>query len=258
MSPSLFQDIVFGPVHSRRLGLSLGVNILSVDQKICSFNCLYCECGWNPKEDKSAPFVPRNEVKQALEQRLIQISESDEKIDVITFAGNGEPTLHPEFEGIINDTVILRDKYLKVPIAVLSNSTMLWKESVRNALQLIDLPILKLDSAIPETLRLLNNVPESFDTNRYYDNLKAMKGKAIVQTMFIRGKYNGQIIDNTTDSELSAWLSLINELQPIQVQIYTLHRIPPATELKRVEQSELRRIRDILISKNISVQMAEN
>ncbi|PKP22099.1 MAG: radical SAM protein [Bacteroidetes bacterium HGW-Bacteroidetes-21] len=258
MSPSLFQDIVFGPIRSRRLGISLGVNILSTDQKICSFNCLYCECGWNPQKSKTEAFVPRQKVKAALEQRLIEAVSTKEKIDVITFAGNGEPTLHPDFAEIIEDTILLREKYLPVPIAVLSNSTMLKNEKVRAALLHIELPILKLDSAIPATIKILNNVSSSFNVEEYINCLKFMKGKAIIQTMFIRGSYNGQTFDNTTDLELAAWLKLIIELNPIQVQIYTLHRLPPATTLERVEMSELIEIRDLLTANNIKVQMAEN
>ncbi len=257
MTNRLFRDVVFGPVHSRRLGLSLGINIFPAELKICSFNCIYCECGWNTGEKKS--YVPRDVVRNEMEKHFRNISESGDKPDVITFAGNGEPTIHPEFSGIIDDTIMLRNKYLKgVPIAVLSNSTMLQNEQVRNALLRTEIPILKLDSAVRATMMTINNVSSSFRFEEYINGLIMMKGRAIIQTMFVKGTINGVAFDNSTSEEVEKLTGLLKKIEPKEVQIYTLHRVPPLSTVFRIDNERLKEIESMLINNSIKVHLVLN
>ena len=160
-----FNQTIFGPLISRRLGISLGINLLPNDTKLCSFDCIYCECGWNPDRKKQQVFLPkRTDVQSQLKHKLIEMSAEFQLPDVITFAGNGEPTLHPDFAGIVDDTIQLRNELSpKSKIAVLSNATMLHKASVVEALKKVDDNILKLDSGILETILLLNKPVGKFD-----------------------------------------------------------------------------------------------
>ncbi len=258
MSTFLFDQIIFGPVKSRRLGISLGVNLLPTDSKICSFNCIYCECGWNPKKREQKSKLPARElVKQKMEEKLQEMVRNNELPDVITFAGNGEPTLHPDFEKIIDDTIALRNLLApKAKIAVLSNSSMLHKPSVVRALLKIEDNILKLDSAFEETVNLIDCPAGHFSLNKVVENLKSFNGKLIIQTLFLRGNHNGQTIDNTTEHEVSAWLKLIDEIKPSQVMIYTIDRDTPLAGLEKVKLEELKQIASRVESLGIKVQVS--
>jgi len=258
MSTFLFDKIIFGPVKSRRLGVSLGVNLMPTDSKVCSFDCIYCECGWNPKKrDEKAVLPSREEVKQKMAEKLAEMVENKELPDVITFAGNGEPTLHPEFEGIIDDTIELRDKLApKARIAVLSNSSMLFKDSVKRALLKVEDNILKLDSAFEETVKLIDCPVGRFNLNEVVENLKSFNGKLIIQTLFVRGNHNDQRIDNATETEVLAWLKLIEDINPLQVMIYTIDRDTPAAGLEKVNIEELKQIASRVESLGIKVQVS--
>ena len=240
----LFDQIIFGPVKSRRLGVSLGVNLLPTDSKVCSFDCIYCECGWTPKKrEKKAVLPSRQQVRQQMEEKLTEMVLCHELPDVITFAGNGEPTLHPEFEGIIDDTIELRNQLAPgAKIAVLSNATMLHKPSVIRALLKVEDNIQKLDSAFEETVRRIDCPASNFKLKEVVENLKSFNGKVIIQTLFLHGSFKGEIIDNTTEEELSEWLKLIAEIKPSQVMIYTIDRDTPATGLEKVNLEELQLI----------------
>lgn len=244
MSTFLFDQIIFGPVKSRRLGVSLGVNLLPTDSKVCSFDCIYCECGWTPKKREQKAVLPsRQLVGQKMEEKLLSMKENGELPDVITFAGNGEPTLHPEFEGIIDDTLHLRDQLApKARIAVLSNATMLHKPQVIRALLKVEDNIQKLDSGFEETIRRIDCPVANFKLKNVVENLKLFEGKVIIQTLFLRGTFKNETIDNTTEEELSAWLKLIAEIGPSQVMIYTIDRDTPATGLEKVNLSDLQKI----------------
>jgi wyosine [tRNA(Phe)-imidazoG37] synthetase (radical SAM superfamily) len=244
MPTFLFDKTIFGPVISRRLGVSLGINLLPNDSKLCSFDCIYCECGWNPKKrDKKVKLPTRIEVSTLLREELIKMDNESLNPDVITFAGNGEPTLHPEFAGIIDDTIQIRNELCpNARIAVLSNSTMLNKASVVEALKKVDDNILKLDSGITETILLLDQPAGKFDLRKVINQLKQFEGELIIQTMFIRGKFNGQIIDNTTESEIKAWKNLLNEIRPKSVMIYTFARDTPTNDLHKVPVEDLESI----------------
>ncbi len=244
MATFLFDKIIFGPVKSRRLGISLGINLLPTDSKVCSFDCVYCECGRNPKKyTKKVTLPARSEVKEKLEAMLIKMVAEKQLPDVITFAGNGEPTLHPEFAGIINDTIELCKKYTpKARVAVLSNATMLHKKPVFDALLKIDDNIQKLDSAFEETIKLMDCPNDSFDLNRVVQQLAAFRGKVIIQTMFVRGTVEEQRIDNTTDREIEAWIQLLQIINPSQVMIYTIDRDTPVNTLEKISLNELNSI----------------
>lgn len=241
---SLYHDIIFGPVHSRRLGLSLGVNLLPTESKLCSFDCIYCECGWNAEHPGGRRFNAREEVRAQLEAALRRMAAQGTPPDVITFAGNGEPTLHPQFEAVIGDTIALRDELCpSARVSVLSNATQLHREEVRRALRRVDNNILKLDSAFDATARLINNPQSaSYSIRSVVEQMKGFDGELTVQTMFLRGECDGQKIDNTTEEEVSAWLRLIDHIRPRQVMVYSLDRDTPCRTLEKVPREELQAI----------------
>ena len=241
----LFNQIIFGPIHSRRLGLSLGVNLLPIDAKICSFNCIYCECGFNTSiHEWSMPT--REQVRECLEAKLQQMVEENKLPDVITFAGNGEPTLHREFEQIIDDTIELRNRFCpSAKVSVLTNSTRIGKSAVFCALRKVDNPILKLDSAFDSTVRILDQpTGKLFTIAELTEQMKQFEGNFIIQTMFLRGEHNGEKFDNTTEKEVNAWLNILEEVHPRQVMIYTIDRETPVKSLQKITLPELQIIAD--------------
>ena len=242
MSTALYDKVIFGPVHSRRLGLSLGVNLLPTDNKLCSFNCIYCECGWGAKGVKPR-FNSREDVRTLLSAKLREMVADGTPPDVITFAGNGEPTMHPEFPAIVDDTLALRDELCpSAKVSVLSNATMIGREEVRKALLKVDNNILKLDSAFDDTVRLIDGPNGDYSVARTVERMKLFGGQLIVQTMFLRGSFQGARVDNTTEREVEAWLQLIASIAPRQVMIYTIDRDTPAEDLEKVPVDELRKI----------------
>lgn len=253
----LFDQIIFGPIHSRRLGLSLGVNLLPVDAKICSFNCIYCECGFNTTI-QDFPFPTRAQVSEILSAKLQQMNTEGEIPDVITFAGNGEPTLHPDFEGIIDDTIELRNKFCPTAkVSVLSNSTRVHKAHIFSALNKVDNNILKFDSAIDRTMKLIDQpVGKQISIKWLIEQLKKFDGKLIIQTMFLRGKYQGESIDNTTDEEITAWLNALEIIRPQQIMIYSLDRDTPVQQLQKVYVEELNIIAEKARDRGFDVAVA--
>lgn len=247
----LFDSIVYGPIRSRRLGVSLGVNLLPTDSKLCTFDCVYCECGWN--QTTVRPILPsREEVYVALKS---QLANNGTEIDVITFSGNGEPTLHPEFLGIIEDTCALRDVYCKkAKVSVLSNSTQLGRADVVKALRLCDNRILKLDSAIDKTMQIIDqpNNP-NLKVEQIVQWLEAFHGDFTLQTCFLRGEYNDEIIDNTTLQELTAWYKMVDRLRPKQVMIYVIDRATPLKTLEKIPAEKMKEIATPLRAKGIDI-----
>lgn len=240
---SLYNDIIFGPVRSRRLGISLGVNLLPVESKLCSFDCIYCECGWNADHPGMRRFNSRDDVRQMLRSTLTRMVADAAPPDVITFAGNGEPTLHPEFEQIIDDTLALRDELCpSAKVSVLSNATQIGRESVRRALLRVDNNILKLDSAFDRTVQLVDRPQGSYTVADTVEKLKLFDGHLIIQTMFLRGEIDSLRIDNTTEEEIAAWLRLIADIAPQKVMVYSLDRDTPCKTLERVSREELEAI----------------
>ena len=247
----LFDSIVYGPIRSRRLGVSLGVNLMPTTAKLCTFDCVYCECGWN--QTVLHPQLPtREQVHAALD---LQLSTIDVQPDVITFSGNGEPTLHPDFLGIIQDTCALRDQYCpKAKVSVLSNSTQLGRKDVVEALLLCDNRILKLDSAIDSTMQLIDKpINQYLTVDQIVRWLSLFEGDFTLQTCFLRGEYEGMIIDNTTPEELFAWYQIIDTLHPKQVMIYVIDRATPLQTLSKVSADEMEAIAAPLREKGIDV-----
>ena len=254
----LFHSTIFGPIHSRRLGASLGINLSPNDGKVCTFDCIYCEAGYNSQGTGTTGLPKRENVKIELENKLKQMRQDNESLDVITFSGNGEPTIHPEFANIINDTIKLRNKYFpNVKISVLSNSTRLDNESVIEALRLVDNNILKLDSAITSTMRLIDqpNTP-SFTSEKVIEQIAQFAGQCVIQTMFLRGWHNGNRIDNTTADEVKELIRAYKCISPRQVMIYSIDRKTPEQNLEKVNTEELNQIADIIRNEGINVTVS--
>ena len=258
MSTILFSEIVFGPIHSRRLGTSLGINLLPYDGKLCSFDCIYCECGLNKDFRTKTKLPDRKNVQSALKDKLVSLKKEGVIIDVITFAGNGEPTMHPDFHEIIDDTITLRNIYYpNSKISVLSNGMHLDKPKVVEALKKTDNPILKLDSAIDETIRVLDrpNSP-SYTVARQVERFKQFNSNFILQTMFLKGEFEGNKIDNTTEEEVSAWLELVSDLNPREVMIYTIDRETAVKGLEKISIEDLKKIAGKVVQLGIKTNVA--
>lgn len=252
----LFHSTIFGPIHSRRLGVSLGVNLMPSDGKICSFDCLYCEAGFNAQGAGKSGLPSKEKVAEDLEKKLSEMNAAGDSLDVITFSGNGEPTLHPEFPEIVDEVIRIRDRYYPAAkISVLSNSTRIFDRDVAEALRRVDNNILKLDSAIEDTMRLIDrpNSPE-FTVSRVVESLKQFEGQGIIQTMFLRGEHNGQPIDNTTETEIDALISAYKDIRPLEVMIYSIDRSTPEEKLIKIERPELERIAARIAAAGIRVQ----
>ncbi|KAA6349178.1 hypothetical protein EZS27_003380 [termite gut metagenome] len=253
MSTTLFPSVIFGPVHSRRLGLSLGINLLPPDGKLCSFDCIYCECGYNTDRRTASPPPTREEVHAALENKLKEMLISNTIPDVLTFAGNGEPTCHPHFSEIISDTLLLRDTYFpNTKISVLSNATFIHHPKVFTALNKVDNNILKLDTINETYIQTVNRPASNYSLSETIELLKAFDGKCIIQTMFLKGNYMNKDLNNTTDDYVLPWLETVRAIAPRQVMIYTIARETPNRDLYKASHEELDRILAMLIETGIS------
>lgn len=254
MSTIIYPSPIFGPIHSRRLGVSLGINLMPADGKVCTFDCIYCECGFNKQRVPTQKRPTRNEVALALEKKLKEMHEQNVHPDVLTFAGNGEPTAHPDFYDIICDTIKLRNQYCpSAKISVLSNSTFTNKEKVRDALMLVDNNILKLDTVDPDYIRSVDRPTQSsYDINSIIENLKLFNGHVIIQSMFLKGKTEGdEDVDNTGEQYVKSWLDAVLSIQPQEVMIYTIDRETPDRKLEKATHAELDTIRDRVIAAGI-------
>ena len=256
MSTIIYPSPIFGPVHSRRLGISLGINLMPADGKVCTFDCIYCECGLNAEHRPTLPRPTRKEVAQALETKLIEMNNNGELPDVLTFAGNGEPTAHPQFADIIDDTILLRNQYCpKAKVSVLSNATLVGKKDVREALMRVDNPIMKLDTIDSAYIKMVDCPTSHYDVNLIIDGLKQMQGKAIIQTMFMTGSFRKDgvsvSVDNTGDTFVTPWLKAVKEIAPREVMIYTIDRETPTEGLKKASREQLDAIRDRVIAAGI-------
>lgn len=238
----LFEDIVFGPVHSRRFGLSLGINLLPVGYKFCTFNCVYCECGWTHKDQMQKEELPSLEaIRQTMQEAFANLNSSP---DNITFAGNGEPTIHPDFHAIIDETIRLRNQYFpRAKVTVLSNASQLHKPKILEALKKVDNNVLKLDAGTDEMFQKINNPAGNLSLNHIVTHLKKFKpGELTIQTLFLRGYIDGTRVDNTTSNEVNHWITHIKAIQPKNVMIYSIDREPPAKHLEKIDSSELQKI----------------
>ena len=243
MATIIYPSPIFGPVKSRRLGISLGINLLPDDGKICTFDCLYCECGFNAERRPSKRLPKREDVARALEKKLLEMQENSEFPDVLTFAGNGEPTVHPEFEAIMDDTIALRNRYCpNAKISVLTNATLITRDSVFNALKKVDNNILKLDTVDSNYISFLDRPTGRYDLEKIIERMKAFDGKAVIQTMFLKGEVNGYDVNNTGDAFVLPWISAIKHIAPREVMIYTIDRETPQQGLQKATREELDRI----------------
>ena len=266
MSTVIYPSPIFGPVHSRRLGISLGINLLPADGKVCSFDCIYCECGFNRDHRPTLPLPTPKQVSQKLEEKLQEMTASGQLPDVLTFAGNGEPTCHPQFAEIIDDTIRLRDKYCpKAKVSVLSNSTMIHRQSVHDALMRVDNNILKLDTVDPIYINKVDRPNTAYDVRQIIERMKAFNGHIIIQTMFMRGTISSMFnvqrssqrhtlsertfnVDNTGEEFVAPWLDAIREIRPQQVMVYTIDRETPTKGLEKASREQLDAIRDRVIA----------
>ena len=270
MSTIIYPSPIFGPVHSRRLGISLGINLMPADGKICTFNCIYCECGLNEDHRPTLPRPSRELVAQKLEEKLQEMATEGQVPDVLTFAGNGEPTCHPHFAEIIDDTIRLRNHYCpKAKVSVLSNSTTIHRQEVHDALMRVDNNILKLDTVDPIYINKVDRPNGPYDVNAIIEGMKAFNGHVIIQTMFMRSQETGvrrqetgvrsqetgdrsqESVDNTGEAFVGPWLEAVKAIAPQQVMIYTIDRETPAQGLLKATHEQLDAIRDRVIAAGI-------
>lgn len=257
MATVIYPSPIFGPVRSRRLGISLGVNLMPADGKMCSFDCIYCECGFNSDHRPTLPRPTRQEVKAALKTKLEEMCSCGELPDVITFAGNGEPTLHPDFPIIIRDTIEVRNLLCpEAKISVLSNATMAMRPAVRDALMLVDNNIQKLDTVNAEYIHTVDRPGGRYDVENIIEALKKFQGHVMVQTMFLKGTFNGKDVSNTSEDFFLPWLERVCEIAPEQVMIYTIDRETPASGLQKASHEELDKIAKLVEDAGLKVSVS--
>ena len=257
MTPDIFKTNIVGPIKSRRLGISLGVNLLPANGKVCSFDCVYCECGYNA-DHRGGQMPEADVVMQQLEEKLIEMSNKGESLDVITFAGNGEPTVHPHFSEVIDQTIALRDRYFpNAKVSVLSNATRINIPAVHAALLKVDNNILKLDGAFDTTVRLIDQPQDHhYNVRDIVEGLKSFDGNLIVQTMFVKGSHNGNSFDNTAAEEADAWRDLMREIKPRQIMVYSLDRPTPEKNLEKISKEVMAEIVQPLIEEGFKISIA--
>ncbi len=249
MQRVLFHETVFGPIHSRRLGTSLGINLSPVDGKMCTFDCLYCEAGYNAQGPGKAGLPTPAAVEEQLRAKLAELHSKGEKADSITFSGNGEPLMHPQFPEIMDIVLRLRDEYSpEAVVSVLTNATLVSRPDKAEALARADKAILKLDSAVGGTMAALDRPGSSGYTPRAaIDGIKAFAAskpaaRVIVQTMITRGEHDGKPVDNSTPSEIDALIEAYREIGPQEIMLYSVDRPTPERSLQKVPREELEAI----------------
>ena len=253
----VYPSPIFGPIHSRRLGVSLGINLMPSDGKVCTFDCVYCECGFNKDHRPCLSRPTREEVKTSLEKQLLKMQTEGLTPDVLTFAGNGEPTAHPDFAAIIDDTIELRNRYFpNAKVSVLSNSTMITRKEVHEALLKVDNNILKLDTIDADYINTVDRPTGSYDVERIVEALASFGGHVIVQSMFMKGTSEGKNVDNTSDKYVQPWLQALKHIQPQQVMIYTIDRETPDPDLRKATHEELDHIANLVREIGIDGEVA--
>ena len=254
-----FDRLVFGPIHSRRLGSSLGINLLPRDGKLCNFDCVYCECGWNRDGRGSTALPTSSDVALALEQKLASCIEDGIAVDSITFSGHGEPTLHPDFARIVDNTIALRDKYMPcAKVSVLSNATTLDREDVLEALKRVDNPILKLDAGTSAAARAINRPADaSYSVEKVVEGMEKFGGNFILQTMMLRPLNPSENLPDFAGDkeELKSWTELVLRLRPRLVMVYTLDRSTPDADLEKMSGQTMAKLVRTLKENDINVQI---
>ena len=246
------EEVVFGPIRSRRLGSSLGINLLPEKGKICNFDCIYCECGWN-KDGRDDTVLPTAEkVRKALEAKLLQCKAGGIPIDSITFSGDGEPTINPEFPQIIDDTIRLRNQYYpNSKITVLSNATMVHKPEVFAALRKVDNPTMKIDAPTNELIERINHPASGYDIHRVVEALKQFNGDFILQTMFLKSKD----FDSSSPEVLNGWMDIVRTVHPREIMVYTIDRPTPEEGLQKFTVEEMRTLVKPLLDEGFVIQI---
>jgi len=240
MSTIIYDSPIFGPVHSRRLGISLGINLLPASGKICSFDCIYCECGFRKDRLTKDPLPTRAEVKEALIEKLISMTSINQLPQDITFAGNGEPTLHPDFYKIVKDVISIRDQYAPLAsISVLTNGNHIVNKKIYEALLLVDNNIVKLDTVDMDYIHLVDRPNSSYDVNLIIKQLTKFGENCVIQSLFMTGEYKGHSVDNTSADYVLPWVETIMSIKPREVMVYTIDRDTPAKGLKKASQESL-------------------
>ena len=247
-----FDDIVFGPITSRRLGTSLGVNILPSKGKMCNFDCVYCECGWNRDWVGDRRFPVYTEVENALETRLEELSAQGVRVDTITFSGNGEPTMNPDFARIIDRTLQLRDTFFpEAKVSVLSNATLVGRQSVFEALKKVDNPIMKIDASDDALIARMNKPTGSYSIDKVVEGLKGFEGDFILQTMFLKSPE----FDTAAPESLAGWMDIVRELRPREIMVYTINRETPDKTLSKYSVEEMTSMVQPLIDEGFIIQV---
>lgn len=246
----IYPSPIFGPIKSRRLGISLGVNIMPSDGKWCSFDCVYCECGLNKDHHPKEPLPTPEEVHDKLESTLQQMKERGEMLDVITFSGNGEPTMHPMFSMIVDNVLSLRNEYYpEAKVTVLSNSTQIYRQDVFDALMKVDNALMKLDTVSEKYIHTVDQPAGNYNLHLIINRLAYMNGHAVIQTMFMKGSIkdrDGRLVsvDNCNDEYITPYIETLKKIQPRQVMIYTLDREWPTEGLEKADHETMDRIAD--------------
>ena len=247
-----FDDIVFGPIFSRRLGSSLGVNILPSKGKLCNFDCVYCECGWNKDGIAERRFPTLAEVEEALEAKMSTAVKEGVPVDSITFSGNGEPTMNPEFPEIIDATLRMRDKYYPhAKVSVLSNAFLAGREAVAEALKKVDNPILKIDASSDELIAKINKPCGPYRLEKVVESLERFEGNFVLQTMFLKSPD----FDTAAPEALAAWHAIVRRLRPRQVMVYTIDRETPDKSLAKYTVEEMAEFVGPLVEEGFDVQI---
>ena len=247
-----FDEIVFGPIRSRRLGSSLGVNLLPSKGKLCNFDCVYCECGWNKDGKSDGRFPELKDIEAALEEKMSRAADEGVPVDSITFSGNGEPTIHPAFAQVIDITLRLRDRYFpQAKVSVLSNATMIGRKDVADALMRVDNPILKIDASSDELVRKINKPAGSYRLAEVVENLRKFEGRFVLQTMFLRSEE----FDTASPEALAAWMDIVRELKPREVMVYTIDRETPDKSLGKYTVDEMKAFVQPLVDEGFEIQI---
>ena len=247
-----FDDIVFGPIFSRRLGSSLGINLLPSKGKLCNFDCVYCECGWNKDGISDKVFPALDAVESALEEKMSKAISEGIHIDSITFSGNGEPTVHPDFSRVIDVTLRLRDEYFpEAKVSVLSNATMLGREDVFEALRKVDNPILKIDASSDDLIRLVNKPLGNYRLKEVIGHMKRFEGNFVLQTMFLKSPD----FNTATQEALSAWIDIVREVRPREIMVYTIDRETPDKRLEKYTVEQMTGFVQPLLDEGFNIQI---
>lgn len=248
----LREETVFGPIHSRRLGNSLGMNLLPTEGKFCNFDCIYCECGWN-KDGKDDQYLPKaEEVKIALEKKLQECKSQNVAIDSITFSGDGESTLNPDFPQIVDDTLALRDQYYpQAKVSILSNATRAHIPAVFKALTKVDNPIMKIDAPTNELVAKINHPAPGYDVKRVVEALKQFNGNFVLQTMMLRSRH----FDSSSPEVINGWMNIVREIRPREIMVYTIDRPTPEEGLEKFSVEEMRQLVKPLLDEGFNIQI---